>query len=241
MIIKCAICSKEFDVIKYLVDHGRKYCSRECCYESVRRKPKLMAACQTCGKEFRTYHCDIKIGKRKFCSRACIPKSAHYRGHGESNTRLHGIWCHMKTRCKCPTSPAYGYYGGRGIQVCQEWDESYETFRDWALLNGYTESLELDRINVDGNYEPTNCRWATRVQQMRNTRKRKNAKTSKYKGVSKGRGDKKWRSQICLGNGSPLHIGMYETEIEAAVAYDQAARIHFGEYVSLNFPNRKEA
>ena len=61
-------------------------------------------------------------------------------------------------------------YGGRGISVCKEWDESYEAFRDWALANGYADGLSIDRIDVDGNYEPPNCRWATNQEQQNNKR-----------------------------------------------------------------------
>ena len=73
----------------------------------------------------------------------------------------------MKTRCGNPHCAAFPRYGGRGIRVCQEWQE-FTRFRDWAMAHGYADDLAIDRINNDGNYEPNNCRWATYKQQGRN-------------------------------------------------------------------------
>jgi len=143
----------------------------------------------------------------------------------------------MKNRCNCETSQAYEYYGGRGIRVCPEWEASFEAFRDWANANGYAENLEIDRKDVNGNYEPDNCRWATRVQQMRNTRKRRDAKTSKFKGVHFNSKCAKWRA--CLHKDKkPIHLGMFTDEVAAAKAYDAAASTVYGEFASLNFPSQ---
>lgn len=77
----------------------------------------------------------------------------------------------MINRCSSVGWKSYKNYGGRGIQVCPEWKASFEVFRDWALANGYQDDLTLDRKDVNGNYEPSNCRWATKKQQANNTRK----------------------------------------------------------------------
>lgn len=88
--------------------------------------------------------------------------------HGCSKTRLYETWCCMKKRCYNQKDKRYKNYGGRGIKVCDEW-QTFEPFYDWAMANGYREDLTIDRIDVDGNYEPSNCRWATMIEQMRNT------------------------------------------------------------------------
>jgi hypothetical protein len=197
----------------------------------------LVVVCEECGADFSTYPSEVRTG-RKFCGVKCGLKGKRQPiRHGESYTRLHGIWCHMKTRCLCKTSPVFSYYGGRGIRVCKEWIDSYEAFRDWAKANGYSEDLELDRIDVDGNYCPENCRWATRREQMRNTGKRRNAKTSRFKGVSRHSQNGRWVAQICVGDkgpGKPTFLGCFGSESEAADAYDAAARKHFGAFASTN-------
>ena len=90
--------------------------------------------------------------------------------HGESYARLHNIWGLMKQRILNPNSKNYKYYGGRGITICPEWTNDYIVFRDWALTNGYKEGLQIHREN-DGNYEPDSCKWVTRTENLRHTRK----------------------------------------------------------------------
>lgn len=196
----------------------------------------LTATCEDCGKEFRTFPSTLKVGRGRYCSRLCSDKhmSDNMKRHGDSRTRLHQIWCHMKTRCQCRTSHAFSYYGCRGIAVCREWQTSYEAFRDWAMSNGYQDGLEIDRCDTNGNYEPGNCRWSTRTEQMRNTRKRKNAQTSQYKGVSLHRSTGKWKVQVC-NPGKPVHRGLFVSEIDAAKEYDRIVRIEFGEHAMTNF------
>ena len=92
--------------------------------------------------------------------------------HGMSYSRIYGIWKGVKRRCKSPKFRGYENYGGRGIKVCKEWlgEEGFNNFHKWAIENGYQENLTIDRIDVNGDYEPDNCRWITNAEQQYNKR-----------------------------------------------------------------------
>jgi len=117
-----------------------------------------------CGREVVVVGNSLRRDKSKKC-RSCVRLT-----HGESRTRLHCVWQDMRYRCNNKNHHDFKYYGGRGIKVCKEWNGSFETFRDWALANGYRQGLSIDRINNYGNYAPKNCWWATMKQQNRNRR-----------------------------------------------------------------------
>lgn len=120
-----------------------------------------------CGKTAVVVSDRLLSGKTRSCG--CYKRqrsSEAHTIHGGSGTRLHNIWNLMRARCDDLQNPLYG---GRGITVCEEWRE-FPAFRDWALNNGYSDSLSLDRIDADGNYEPANCRWATDKVQQNNKR-----------------------------------------------------------------------
>lgn len=90
--------------------------------------------------------------------------------HGESKDRLYKIWRGMLERCYYQKHDSYALYGGRGVIICDEWKESYIAFSEWAKSSGYRIDKSIDRIDPDGNYEPSNCRWSTGKQQSRNRR-----------------------------------------------------------------------
>lgn len=123
-----------------------------------------------CGNEKDVRASCLRNGDARSCGclQRMVSKEVNTK-HGEAHSRLHHIWSSMKGRCHNPKSHAFEHYGARGIIVCDEWQE-YTNFRDWAIANGYTEGLSLDRIDNDKGYSPDNCRWTTMKEQSNNRR-----------------------------------------------------------------------
>ena len=125
--------------------------------------------CGYCGSEFTAMGQAIRSGHTRSCG--CLQRivvSKLSRTHGMSRTRIFKNWAAMKQRCENPNSTSYKDYGAKGISVCREWHDFWN-FYSWAISNGYSDGLTIDRKDNSKGYFPDNCRWATRAEQNRNT------------------------------------------------------------------------
>ena len=133
-----------------------------------------LCSCE-CGKQkyIRSDHIRNKKIKSCGCFEEESRKNGNNRSHNLSKTRLFKIHQGMKKRCYNEKCKAYKNYGGRGISICSEWLNDFVSFYNWALTHGYADNLSIDRIDVNGNYEPSNCRWVDAKTQANNRRNNK--------------------------------------------------------------------
>ena len=124
-----------------------------------------------CGKSAEVPTHSLKDGNTRSCG--CLHSevakktaSKNFSTHRKSKERLYKVWAEMKARCLNSNNNVYRYYGARGIRVCEIWENNYLKFRKWAINNGYKEGLTIDRIDAKGNYEPSNCQWITRSENV---------------------------------------------------------------------------
>jgi hypothetical protein len=131
---------------------------------------KWKCVCE-CGNEVIVFSDNLKKGHTQSCG--CIHSEVTSKiktTHGLRNSSpIYNVWCSMKQRCNDKNCKSYPNYGGRGISICERWND-FKNFSD-DMFPTYKKSLTIDRINVNGNYEPNNCRWATQKTQMNNTRR----------------------------------------------------------------------
>lgn len=197
------------------------------------KKGKWCCRCDCgCPKDVTVSTSDLKNGRTKSCG--CFKKERARETnttHGLRYHPLYNFWKNMKNRCYNIKHKSCSHYSEKGIYVCDRWLNSVKYFVE-DMYPTYKEGLELDRINNDEGYSPENCRWVTPQQNLMNTSSRKGS-SSRYKGVFKMKGKERWRVSITKDY-EHFHIGYFDNEIDAAKAYNEAAKDLFGEYANLN-------
>lgn len=191
----CVMCGKTRPMLK-----------RICVYE-----------CPVCKKAFKARASNVASGNTTKCM-SCASRIKRTT-HGESKTRIYSIWKGMLDRVDNPKNPNFHIYGGKGVKLYEPWRD-VSVFKEWALENGYADWLTIDRIDGNGDYCPENCRWADGFTQSQNQVNYENPKkTSLYRGVSWDKKRKKWVAEIRFNN-KRNHLGRFENEVDAALAYD---------------------
>lgn len=180
-----------------------------------------------CGNLKEVKSSQLRAGTVQSCG--CLAKEsrkASAKTHGMTNTKEYAIWKAMKYRCITPSNAGFEDYGGRGIGVCDRWLESFENF--YADMGPKPERMSLDRIDVNGDYCPENCRWADDSTQNFNQRLRVNNKSGKT-GVHWDEERGKWFARICV-NGKNKALGRYDT-LEQAITARENAEIEYYGYI----------
>lgn len=131
------------------------------------RKTQWLCKCD-CGNEKKIIGESLRNHSTNSCG--CIGKSHLGKSttiHGKRHERIYGIYCDMKKRCYNPHAKNYKHYGAKGVRICEEWLDNFMSFYNWAMNSGYANELTIDRIDSSGNYEPSNCQWITRSENVK--------------------------------------------------------------------------
>jgi hypothetical protein len=175
----------------------------------------IISNCLICGTEIKY------LKTKKWCNNhgrgIKAPRRPMINGQPMTKNKLAQTWYGIKARCRSSKSTGYKNYGGRGISMCDLWHDDFYEFEKWSLANGYKKGLQIDRINNNGNYEPTNCRYVEPYINASNRRSLTN--TSGFIGVSKNKNANTYRTQIAIQNKN-VHLGSFKSKIEAAIFRD---------------------
>ena len=139
--------------------------------KTLNNRPRYFYECKCeCGNIVIREKSNLREGKMSSCG--CYPAGKMNAKHGlwSYDNKLYGVWQTMKARCFRQNCHKYKDYGARNVTVCDEWKNDFKAFNDWAFANGYKEGLSIERIDNDGNYEPSNCKWITKEAQAKNKR-----------------------------------------------------------------------
>lgn len=170
--------------------------------------------CLYCSNTFESLQSAVNSGDKKTCGCKTNDLKKHIT-HNLTNHKLYKVWSSIKQRCYNEKNPGYNNYGGRGISVCNEWVNDFKAFYNWSINNGYKEGLSIDRINNDGNYEPSNCRFVS--YDIQNCNKRFYPSSSGFIGVAEI--FNRFTAKVSI-NDKSFHIGTFKTALEAALARD---------------------
>lgn len=197
--------------------------------ENIGGKPAWVCQCE-CGNVVTLRSAVLRRGQTSCgCMKGVREKQyvPDYLRRSHSN-KLYNQWSGMIYRCTHVNASHFEHYGGRGIDVCPEWKDSFEAFAEWSIRNGYSQGMEIDRINNNLGYSPDNCRWIDHKTNSRNRGARRNSRSG-HAGVvwrpSKTGGGGTWRAGIMV-NGKQINIGTYQS-LDEAIAARKAAEMKY--------------
>lgn len=195
--------------------------------QQTEKRESWLCRCD-CGKKLVLGRCRLLGTKNRNPNKSCGCKEYTHDGLIMKNKKLYDVWFRMVERCHNENSNYYDYYGGKGISVCVEWRNNYETFYEWALGSGYKDGLTIDRIGVNKNYEPSNCRWTNWYVQAYNRNLFSSNKTGVTGVVKREHG---YIASINR-NGIRRHLGSFKT-LEGAENARLKAEKHFKQHGTI--------